>query len=146
MTEPSNLRDAAEVETALVEKPRPYPHATPGFNCSEYFGFEGGSLTIRTVGDRAGSGWFCFAEQELDWETDDETGKDYRICYLANSELIAIRDKLNEIFPADRAAVEAAVEAATIAKVVAWLHSKDQWGPCRPSFIAHAIEAGEHLK
>lgn len=141
MTELRNLRDAAEVAD-LVEKPRPYPHATPGFNCSEYFGFDGGSITIRTVGERIGSGWLCFAEEELVWEADDETGKDYRICYLANSELIAIRDKLNEIFPADRAAVE----AATIAKVVAWLHSKDQWGPCGPSFIAHAIEAGEHLK
>ena len=142
MTEPSNLRDAAEVETALVEKPRPYPHATPGFNCSEYFGFDGGSLTIRTVGDRAGSGWFCFAEQELDWETDDETGKDYRICYLANSELIAIRDKLNEIFPADRAAVE----AATIAKVVAWLRSDKivlSMDGSAEDVAASAIEAGE---
>lgn len=81
-------------------KPRPYPHAVDGMKYDEYLGFEGGSLTIRTTGyDVNGWGWFCFAEGEAEYETDDETGKYYRIINVANSELIAIRDKLNEIFP-----------------------------------------------
>jgi hypothetical protein len=96
-------RDAMQARVQKAVPPRPYPHWNGYGGVSEYFGFDGGSLTIRTVGDKAGTGWLCFAEDELEWEQDQESSKDYRICNLPNSELIAIRDKLNEVFPAEPA-------------------------------------------
>lgn len=79
-------------------RPRPYPGNTGG-KVSEYFGFDGGSLTIKTTGhDPNGSGWMCFEESDLEWEQ-GEDGKDYRILNLSNSELIFVRDRLCEVFP-----------------------------------------------
>lgn len=82
------------------QKPRPSPHAVQGMKYQETLGFEGGSITIKTVGygDSDGNGWFCFAEDECDAE-ENEDGKLYWIVNTPNPELIAIRDKLNEIFP-----------------------------------------------
>ncbi len=82
-------------------EPRPYPFASPGLKYSEAFVFEGGSLTVNTTGYGAanGAGWLCFLEKELEWERGDN-GQDYRIANLDRSELIALRDKLNEVFPA----------------------------------------------
>jgi len=82
-------------------EPRPYPFASPGLKYSEAFVFEGGSLTVNTTGYGAanGVGWLCFLEKELEWEQGDN-GQDYRIANLNRSELIALRDKLNEVFPA----------------------------------------------
>lgn len=79
--------------------PRPYPGHTGG-KVQEYFGFDGGSLTIKTTNtDADGTGWLCFEEDGLEWEQDQETGKDYRILNLPNSELIFMRDTLNTVFP-----------------------------------------------
>lgn len=91
--------EPSEEEVARVE-PRPYAGYTGG-KVEEYFGFDGGSLTIKTTGhDVNGSGYMCFSEDDLEWEQDQETGKQYRILNLSNSELIFIRDRLCEVFPA----------------------------------------------
>lgn len=86
-----------------VQKPRPYPHAQrgDGLKYQETLGFEGGSITIRTTnnGDKDGTGWFCFGEDGQRLEYDEEWGNYFHIVDVPNSELIAIRDKLNEIFP-----------------------------------------------
>jgi hypothetical protein len=65
------------------------------------FSFEPGCLNINLAGyaDKDGDGTLCFADSALEWETDPETGKDYRWVSLPNSELLALRDKLNEVFP-----------------------------------------------
>ena len=102
MTEPSNLRDAAEVARLIA--------ATLGYEFDH--AFRDKAEWIKERGEKGGR----FHDVNEPYQTD--------FMYAAEE-------------------VTKAVEAATIAKVVAWLHSKDQWGPCGPSFIAHAIEAGE---
>lgn len=101
----ARLRTAASQASAgeWVQKPRPYPHAQrgDGLKYQETLGFEGGSITIRTTnnGDKDGTGWFCFGEDGQRLEYDEEWGNYFHIVDVPNSELIAIRDKLNEIFP-----------------------------------------------
>lgn len=65
------------------------------------FGFEPGALNIKLAGHDTsdGNGEFVFADECLEWDEDQETGKQYRWVAVPNSELLAIRDKLNEIFP-----------------------------------------------
>lgn len=65
----------------------------------ESLGFADGSLAIRTSGFDAqdGSGYLCFKDDDLEFEQED--GPLYRIANLPASELIAIRDFLNRIFP-----------------------------------------------
>lgn len=63
------------------------------YSCS--FGFEPGGLNFRIAGwQKNGTATLFFKDDDLDY---DEDG--YRSVEIANSELIAIRDKLNEIFP-----------------------------------------------
>ena len=104
----AGIAPTLSAQQATAQKPRPYPHAVDGMKYQETLGFEGGSLTVRTMGygDSDGNGWFCFAEEDAEWE-DGEDGKSYRIVNVPNSELIALRDKLNEVFPAQQAAGEA---------------------------------------
>ena len=96
--------------------PRPYPNATAeGMKYSECFVFDDGSLTVRTSGPwiSPGSGWLCFPQDALEPEQDQETGKDYWIANLANSEMIFLRDTLNKIFPATPTPVEEREKGAT---------------------------------
>jgi hypothetical protein len=107
---------ASEIERLRGERdqqaPRPYPHWNGAGKVSEAFVFEGGSLTIKTSGhDPGGDGHFVFAEDDAEWEQDEESPKVYRIVNVANSELIFIRDKLNEVFPS---AAEATVASQAV--------------------------------
>lgn len=67
------------------------------------FGLRGdnaeGWLTIRTsgYGEQDGNGWLSFKDDDLECEQED--GPLYRVANLPASELIAIRDFLNRIFP-----------------------------------------------
>lgn len=45
-----------------------------------------------------------------------------------------------QLTPLRRKDREAGYQAA-VKEIVAWLKSKDQWGPCGPAFIADQIEA-----
>lgn len=99
---------------AMVEAPRPYPHATgEGTKYQECYSFDDGSLTVRTTGHgkQSGTGWLCFPEDALEQEQDDETGKGYQVVNLANSELIFLRDTLNTIFPEAMAAKDSLLQA-----------------------------------
>lgn len=82
--------------------PRPYPRATGTGKISEVLSFEGGDLTLKTegFGKKNGDGYFVFDEDDLQLEQADDSNKVYRILDMPNSELGALRDKLNEWFPA----------------------------------------------
>jgi hypothetical protein len=104
---------SAQAPVEPVVKPRPYPFAVDGMKCSETLIVEGASLTIHTSGytDEEGRGYFCFDEDECETEY-GENGKSYWISHTTNSELIALRDKLNEVFPAALAQPPAAEPVA----------------------------------
>jgi hypothetical protein len=98
-----NTRIAAPVGDAEVERVK--PHAPHWDGISKYgpmISFEGGSLYIYAAGhgSKDGDGYFVFSPDEADWERDDETGKDYCVVKSNNSELIFLRDQLNQWFPA----------------------------------------------
>lgn len=59
------------------------------------FSFDPGFLNL----GREGDGNIGFAESDMQYERDDETGKDYVYCNVPASEFLALRDYLNEAFP-----------------------------------------------
>lgn len=59
------------------------------------FSFDPGFLNLNRDGD-ANIG---FAEADMQYERDDETGKDYVYCNVPVSEILALRDYLNKAFP-----------------------------------------------
>lgn len=65
------------------------------------FSFLGGCLNVKTsgYGKQNGTGEFVFSEDELEWDTNDETGRVSRWIKVEASELLAIRDFLNARFP-----------------------------------------------
>lgn len=67
---------------------------------SHAFGFEPGNLTIRIsgFGSSDGSGYFWFHERDTTLE--DEDGQDIVSVEVPHSELLALRDHLNVMFPA----------------------------------------------
>lgn len=71
------------------------PEIWPDHLTGACLGFEGGLLNI----NRDGSGNLAFAENDLEWEQDDESGKDYRYVNIPKSEFDAIRDFLDKWFP-----------------------------------------------
>ncbi|WP_156367178.1 hypothetical protein, partial [Novosphingobium sp. KN65.2] len=71
------------------------PEIWPDHLTGACLGFEGGLLNI----NRDGSGNLAFAENDLEWEQDDESGKDYRYVNIRKSEFDAIRDFLDKWFP-----------------------------------------------
>lgn len=100
----TNLLTVAEAEQLLhhvlgdpkTQEPTK-PNGWNGYGCySASLGFEGGNLSIKTAGwgDWNGHGMIAFPGRDMDM--DDEG---YFAIGLPNSELIAIRDFLNERFP-----------------------------------------------
>lgn len=65
---------------------------------SRAFSFDPGTLTVREkgFGDQDGSGYFCFKEDDLDWEQDSESGRNYVIINIGKSEFIELRDFLDK--------------------------------------------------
>lgn len=130
-----------EADTVTVRKPRPYPHASSGTGkYAESLHFEEGSLTVQTTGygNADGYGWLCFNQDFLEPEQ-GEDGKHYWIANLAASELIALRDRLNELWPYPAPPIPAEVERLREAFVSAtkhlapgdWTHDKAGmiWAP-----------------
>lgn len=66
---------------------------------SSAFGFEPGNLNIRVsgYGDQDGSGYFWFYERDTLLE--NEEGQDIVSVQVPHSELLALRDHLNKMFP-----------------------------------------------
>jgi hypothetical protein len=62
------------------------------------FSFDPGFLNL----DRDGAATIGFAESDMQYERDDETGRDYVYCNVPVSEILALRDYLNEAFPVDQ--------------------------------------------
>lgn len=95
----------AAVKAALALRQRPVPvpyeYGVGGLKVTPCLSFDGGSLTIyqQGFGDRDGDGYFCFAEDELEFDQDDESGKLYRTAKVHNSDLIFLRDRLCRLFP-----------------------------------------------
>ena len=85
-------------------------------------GFEGGLLNI----NRDGSGNLAFAENDLEWEQDDESGKEYRYVNIPKSEFDAIRDFLDHWFP--RSATDPKVQALVAA--LEWYRDQECEGFC----------------
>lgn len=83
------------------QKPVPPSHWNGYGKYSMAISFDPGSMTINLggFGDNDGDGCIAFADEVLEYDEDPETGKQYRWASLPNSELIYLRDKLNEIFP-----------------------------------------------
>lgn len=63
--------------------------------------FEGGTLTVNEsgYGNRDGAGCLSFREDDLEWDADPASAAT-RYVNLPKSEIIAIRDFLNKMFPA----------------------------------------------
>lgn len=61
------------------------------------YGLEPFFLNLNKDGDAS----VGFAEKDANYETDDETGRTYIYCNSPVSEVIALRDFLNEAFPSD---------------------------------------------
>lgn len=69
------------------------------------FCFVDGQLTV--LGDGyvgKGDGWFSFDEDVVEWENHEEKSGIYCVAKIPESELIALRDFLNERFPANATA------------------------------------------
>src|ERR1700761_1062100 len=110
--------------------PRPYPHAHGETKYSEAFVFEGGGLDVKTTnhGDANGTGCLWFDEKDVQYEYEEDSPRTLCIVNLDNSELIALRDKLNEIFPSpissgDSGLREAVIEARDTFRHYAQLHA-----------------------
>lgn len=98
----TNLLTVAEAEQVLAHVTTQQPEKPAGHSGHGCYGaslgFEGGNLYIRIAGHGAFDGTGTIAFPGADLEMDDEG---YYAVALPNSELIAIRDHLNEWFPPD---------------------------------------------
>jgi hypothetical protein len=86
----------------LRNSPRQAPEVPHWNGIGKYspcISFDAGSLNINGggFGDSDGSGCFVFRDDELDFEQED--GPLYRWINVSNSDLLHLRDKLNELFP-----------------------------------------------
>jgi len=104
-------------------------------------GFEPGFLNIDVAGHGSGDGHGVVGFKDEDLEFEQEDGPLYRWIAVPNSELLYLRDKLNEIFPPDSSTERAAI--------VAWLREEaaDEDSPFRFAArrIADQIESGVYL-
>ena len=55
-------------------------------------------IMSRGFGTKDGDGYLTHDPSECDWER-DEDGKDYVVVPVSNSDLLFLRDQLNELFP-----------------------------------------------
>lgn len=125
------------VDERAREKPVPYAHAPEGTKVTPCLGFEAGTLYVYQsgYGERDGDGYFIFNDDDLDWEQDQESGEDYRIAKVDNSDLLGLRDHLNRLFPPAALTAQAArvqrlekalrEERAVIARIRAALDYRD---------------------
>lgn len=66
------------------------------------FCFVDGTLSV--LGDGyvgKGDGWFTFDEEVIDWQPHDEKSGNYLTAKIPHSELLALRDFLNNHFPVE---------------------------------------------
>lgn len=98
----TNLLTVVEAEQVLTHVLTQEPGKPTGYNGAGCYGaslsFEGGNLYVRIAGHGAFDGTGVIAFPGADLEMDEEG---YYAVALPNSELIAIRDHLNEWFPPD---------------------------------------------
>lgn len=94
--------------------PQPMPSARVGKRTANFV-FEGGILAIRRSGhdERDGSGYFQIDEADVEWLPHDEAEGSYLKVELRHSEVLALRDYLNEAMSQPAPTVqEAALTAA----------------------------------
>ena len=107
---------------------------------SHAFGFEPGNLVIRISGfDQCdGSGYFWFHERDTTLE--DEEGQDIVSVEVPHSELLALRDHLNKMFP------DAQPERCDIPPTGWWCsRMPGHEGPCAARKTPTAQDAGERV-
>lgn len=112
--------------------------------------FDGGTLTIRLsgYGEENGSGWFTFDEDDVEWQPHDERSGSYLVAKAARSEMIALRDWLDEQAEGcmERAGMKVSdgksPTTAELPTSVPWSASED-----RPYYIAKLwLEAGQRRR
>jgi len=94
-------REDEQVERPPLRPAFPDHSRSLGLKHSHQFGFEGGTLGIyvQGYGDKDGSGYFAFQDEDLDWEADERGRYKTRTINICQEELIAIRDQLIKAFP-----------------------------------------------
>lgn len=96
---PSTLEALEALAAKASQKPTVPTHWNGAGKYGSAFSFEPGLLGVNIAGygGSDGNGYFAFKEDDLEFEQDD--GPLYRTVNIDNSELLAIRDHLNSVFP-----------------------------------------------